>query len=140
CALVEAAYWGAARLGAELIHPLRTLGPAIDTFAPIPAPALQQLHMDPEGPVPGVGDGAFLAHASAGAIDAVVGLAGPGVETPLLSVELRHLGGALAREAPGAGAQAKIDAEYVMFAGGMTPTSELAPAGGAHARARAGGP
>ena len=38
------------------------------------------------------------------------------------SVELRQLGGALAREAPGGGAQAKIDAKYVMFAGGIAPT------------------
>jgi FAD binding domain len=38
--------------GAELIRPLRALDPELDTFATIPAPALQQLHMDPEQPVP----------------------------------------------------------------------------------------
>jgi len=60
-ALVEAAYLGNEGSGAELIGPLRQLGPQLDTFATIPAPALQQLHMDPAQPVPGQGDGAFLA-------------------------------------------------------------------------------
>jgi hypothetical protein len=40
-------------------------------------------------------------------------------------VDLRHLGGALSRDAAGAGAQPRIDANYVLFAGGITPTPEL---------------
>ena len=124
-ALVEAAYLGDALTGAELIQPLRRLGPELDTFAMIPAPALAQLNMDPPQPVPFQGDGAFLADAPADAIDAVVALAGPDADTPLASVEVRHLGGALARPAPG-GAQPSIDAKYVVFAGGFTPTPELA--------------
>jgi hypothetical protein len=124
-AMVEAAYIGEERSGAELIRPLRDLGPEMDTFATIPAPALAQLHMDPEQPVPGVGDGAFLAALPPGAIDTVVALAGPNAESPLQTVEIRHLGGALAREAPGAGAQPKVDAAYVMFGGGIAPTPEM---------------
>jgi hypothetical protein len=124
-ALVEAAYLGDARTGAELIQPLRRLGPELDTFAMIPASALAQLNMDPPQPVPSQGDGAFLADAPAAAIDAVVALAGPDADTPLASVEVRHLGGALARPAPG-GAQPSIDAKYVVFAGGFTPAPELA--------------
>jgi hypothetical protein len=133
--LVEAAYMGDALSGARLIRPLRALGPELDTFAVIQAPALQRLHMDPESPVPGVGDGAFLAALPANAIDTVLALVGPGVETPLQSVELRHLGGALAREARGAGAQPKIEARYVLFAGGIAPTPEVAEAARTHAGA-----
>jgi len=133
--LVEAAYMGTALSGAALIRPLRALGPELDTFAVIQAPALQRLHMDPESPVPGVGDGAFLAALPANAIDTVLALVGPGVQTPLQSVEIRHLGGALAREAVGAGAQPKIDARYVIFAVGIAPTAELADAARTHARA-----
>ena len=51
-ALVEAAYLGDAGAGAALIRPLRQLGPDLDTFAMIPAPALQQLNMDPDQPMP----------------------------------------------------------------------------------------
>ena len=54
-----------ARAGAELIRPLRDLAPVIDTFAIVPAPALQLLHMDPQQPAPGIGDGALLADAPA---------------------------------------------------------------------------
>ena len=134
-AMVEAACLGEAGTGAELIQPLRRLGPERDTFAMIPAPALQQLHMDPGQPVPNQGDGAFLADLPAASIDALVALAGPDADTPLLSVEVRHLGGALARPAPGAGAQPDVGAEYVMFAGGFTPTPELVGAVRAHAQA-----
>jgi hypothetical protein len=133
--LVEAAYLGPVQSGAALIRPLRALGPELDTFAAIQAPALQQLHMDPESPVPGAGDGAFLAALPDHAIQSALALVGPGVHTPLLSVEIRHLGGALSREAVGAGAQPKIDAQYVIFAVGIAPTPELAEATRMHARA-----
>jgi FAD/FMN-containing dehydrogenase len=134
-ALVEAAYLGDAAAGAELIRPLRQLGPEIDTFATIPASALGQLHMDPGQPVPSQGDGEFLADAPAAAIDTLVALAGPDADTPLASIEIRHLGGALARPALGAGAQPEIGASYLIFAGGFTPTAELAA--GVRAQARA---
>jgi FAD/FMN-containing dehydrogenase len=125
-AVVEAACLVDAFAGADLLRPLRELGPELDTFGTIPPPVLQQLHMDPDLPVAGGGDGAFLVELTADAIDAVVRLAGPGVQTPLLSVEFRHLGGALAHDAPIAGAQPRLDAKYVMFAGGIAPTPEQA--------------
>ena len=134
-ALVEAAYLGDARTGAELIQPLRQLGPEQDTFATIPAPALQQLHMDPGQPVPNQGDGVFLANFPAAAIDALVAVAGPAADTLLASVEVRHLGGALARPVPGGAAQASVDARYLMFAGGFSPTAEVAEAVRARVRA-----
>jgi len=134
-AMVEAAYLGDAGTGAELIQPLRRLGPDLDTFAMIPAPALQQLHMDPDQPVPAQGDGALLADFPAAAIDALIAVAGPDADTPLASIEVRHLGGALARPAPDGGAQANIDAKYAMFAAGFTPTPELAATVRGHAQA-----
>jgi hypothetical protein len=91
--------------------------------------------MDPDQPVLALGDGVFLADAPRDAIDTLVALTGPDAETPLQSVEIRHLGGALARDAPGGGAQAKLDAKYVMFAGGATPTTEQADAVRAHLQA-----
>ena len=134
-ALVEAAYLGDALAGAELMRPLRQLGPEIDNFAMIPAAGLRQVNMDPDQPVPNQGDGAFLADAPAAAIDTIVALAGPDADTPLASIEVRHLGGALGRPAPGAGAQPKIDARFVMFAGGFTPSPDLADAVRAHVQA-----
>jgi hypothetical protein len=131
--VIEAVYLGDEFEGAELIRPLRELGPAIDTFAMVPAPALQQLHMDPPEPVPYEGDGILLADAPAGAIDALVAAAGPGSNSPLLSVEFRHLGGALA-DGPADAAQGRIDAKYAMFAVGMAVTPEMGEAVGSHIR------
>jgi hypothetical protein len=106
--ILEAAYLGDAGTGAELIQPLRRLGPEVDTVAMIPAAALGQLNMDPSQPVPAAGDGAFLADFPAAAIDALVAVAGPEAGTPPASVEIRRLGGALARPVPGGGAQLRL--------------------------------
>jgi uncharacterized RmlC-like cupin family protein len=103
-ALVEAAYLGDALAGDDLPGSLRELGPELDTFATVPAPALQAPHMDPAEPVAGHGDGVLLSDFAAGAIDAVVSLVGPSADTPLLSVEVRHLGGAVGRAADRDGA------------------------------------
>ncbi|MDR2984804.1 MAG: FAD-binding oxidoreductase [Nocardiopsaceae bacterium] len=125
-AIIEAACLSDAETGAELIRPLRQLGPEMDTFAMIPASALGGLNMDPSQPVPGEGDGAFLADFPAAAIDSLVAAAGPDVETPPNSVEVRHLGGALARPVPGGGAQPSIDASYLIYAVGASPMPDLA--------------
>ena len=60
------------------------------------------------------------------AIDAFTRAAGPDAAFPLLSVELRHLGGELARPRPGHGALACLDADYALYAVGMTPIPDLA--------------
>ena len=124
-AVIEAAYIGDESDGANLIRPLRELGPAIDTFTTMPARALTRLHQDPEEPVPGIGDGMVLAETTADAIDALVEVSGPGSGSPLLSVELRQLGGALARRDPAAGALATIEGDSAMFAVGLPMTPDL---------------
>ena len=134
-AVVEAAYLGDAGAGAELIQPLRRLGPEMDTFAMIPPAALGQLNMDPTLPVPGEGDGALLADFPSAAVDALIAVAGPDADTPLASVEVRHLGGALARPVPEGGAQPSIDASYLLYAVGATPTTDLAGSVRAHVQA-----
>jgi FAD/FMN-containing dehydrogenase len=134
-AVVEAAYLGDTGSGANLIEPLRRLGPDRDTFAMIPAPGLGELNMDPDQPVPLRADGTFLVDLPAAAVDALLAVAGPGTDTPLNSIEVRHLGGALARPAADGGAQPSIDAGYMIFAGGFAPTPELAAAVAGQAQA-----
>jgi len=134
-AILEAACLGDAGTGAELIGPLRRLGPELDTVAMIPASALGQLNLDPTQPAAGEGDGAFLADFPAAAIDALVAAAGPDAQTPPDSVEVRHLGGALARPAPAAGAQPSIDASYLLYAAAAAPAPEVAGPVRAHVQA-----
>jgi FAD/FMN-containing dehydrogenase len=116
----------------ELLRPLRDLEPAIDTFATIPIERLTTLHMDPEHPVPGAADGMLLRDFPEEAIDAIVAAAGAGSGSPLLSVEVRHLGGALGRMQPGHGALATIEAGFALFAVGVAMTPELGAAVRAH--------
>jgi FAD/FMN-containing dehydrogenase len=99
---------------AELLAPLRELKPEVDTFGPMPVPALLHLHMDPDEPVPGHGDGLMVGELSEATIDAVLD-AGP----ELLIVEVRHLGGACGRADGVPGAVAAFEAEYLVFAGGI---------------------
>ncbi len=119
--VVQAIYLGDEAEGAELLAPLRALGPVLDTVATIPVAELARLHMDPEGPAPGAGDGGMLADVDAELVDALVDLT---VGSPLLSVEIRHLGGAVARRADGHGALSHFDAPFILYAVGIAPTPE----------------
>ena len=123
--IVEAYHLGDPAEADRLLAPLRALGPVNDTIATVPVPVLSHLHMDPEEPVPGAGDGLMLDRLPAAAIDAFAGAAGAGAAFPLVSAELRHLGGEFARTRPGNGALASIDAQYVLYAVGMTPVPDL---------------
>jgi FAD/FMN-containing dehydrogenase len=124
-ALVEVAHLGSEEDGVELTRPLRELGPVLDTTAMIPARRLSELHMDPPAPVPGIGDGRLLDALSLEAIDAIVESAGAESGSTLLSVEVRQLGGALARRAEGDGA-AFLDRDFALFAVGVAPMPEIA--------------
>ena len=123
--IVEAYHLGDPAQADQLLAPLRELGPVNDTITTVPLPALSHLHMDPEQPVPGAGDGMMIDRLPAAAIDALIQAAGPGAAIPLLSVEVRHLGGELGRPRPGNGALASLDAHYALFAVSMTPVPEL---------------
>jgi FAD/FMN-containing dehydrogenase len=131
-AVIEAASLLGQEATDDLLRPLRQLGPAMDTFARTPERELKHLHMDPDHPVPGFGDGMLLADFDDKAIDALVRVAGAGSGSPLISIEIRHMGGALARKAPGAGALATIDAKFALFALGMAPTPEFGAGVKAH--------
>ena len=124
--IVEAYHVGNRAQADQLLAPLRGLRPVNDTVQTVPVPVLSHLHMDPEHPVPGAGDGMMIDQLPAKTIDAFVRAAGSGAAFPLLSVELRHLGGELGRPRPGNGALACIDAQYALYAVGMTPVPELA--------------
>jgi hypothetical protein len=116
--ILQAAYLGTEADGAELIRPLTELGPEMNTFAMVEPNALGYLAMDPDAPLPYVGSSRMISDVSAAGIDAFVETAGPGSGSQLASVELRSLGGALGRKAPGHGARAALDGDYLMFAVG----------------------
>jgi hypothetical protein len=126
--VVEAAFLGSYDEGVELLWPLRRLGPEMDTFAMVPPTGLSMLHMDPLGPTPAIGDGFMVDELPEEAIDAFVEAGGPGSGSPLISIEFRHLGGALRRAPQGAGALPTLEADYAYFGVGLPMTPEMGQA------------
>jgi hypothetical protein len=120
--VVQAIWLGEEAEGARLLAPLRELGPVLDTVQTTPMRELSRLHMDPEGPAPGIGDGGMLSDVDGDLIDAFVEHV---VGTPILSAEIRHLGGAVARRSSQHGAIDAWDAPYITYAVGIAPTPEL---------------
>jgi FAD/FMN-containing dehydrogenase len=110
--IVEAAYIGAEPEGAELLRPLRALGPELDSFAICPMTDLGQLHMDPPEPMPRIGEGCLLDDLPETAIDAILATALPGPQSAIASIEIRHLEGALKRQPTGPGALTNLDARF----------------------------
>jgi hypothetical protein len=130
---IDGACIGAPEEGEAIVAPLRELGETImDTWSQIPAEGLCRIHMDPENPVPGLGEGMTIRELPDEAIDAFAGVAGPGSGSPLLLSELRHLGGALGRPDPNGGALTHLETEFVMYSVGMPMTPELGEAIPAH--------
>jgi hypothetical protein len=124
---IDGAYLGDPESGAAALAALHALEPEIDMFAPIPAAALSHIHMDPEQPVPGHGDGMVLGELTPAAIETLVRVAGRGSGSPLLAVELRQLGGAISVPPAEHGALAKTGGAFALFAVGMAMTPEMAP-------------
>jgi FAD/FMN-containing dehydrogenase len=105
----------AARIDGQTFEPLQ------DTLRPIGPEQLVRVAGDPEDPMPTGGDGFLLRELDVDAIAAVIeDLA------PVGLVEVRTLGGALARAPEGAGLAASISAPYSVFYGG--PMSDGLPA------------
>jgi hypothetical protein len=74
---------------------------------------------------------ALLGELPPAAIDELLEVAGPGSGSALLSVELRQLGGALARSAPEHGAIDTLAGEYAYFGVGIAPAPPIAAANAA---------
>ncbi|MGP3921485.1 BBE domain-containing protein [Nonomuraea sp. 10N515B] len=125
---IDAAVLGDQSFGEQVLAPLRALAPGLDTFAMVPPAALSRLHLDPEQPVPVISDHRLFGELPPAGIDALVQTAGPGSGSRLVTVELRQLGAALARPAPGAGALTSIDATFALIAGGIADRPETGAA------------
>src|SRR5581483_8419575 len=117
------AFVGSKQKGDELLRPLREIAPAIiDYVGPMPYTEVDRVHNDPATPLPFDYNTVVLDDLTPGAIDALMALAGPGVQTPILMVEIRHMGGALARPAPVEDSVGlRSDGYFVFFLGALMP-------------------
>ena len=91
---------GPAAAGEELLAPMRRVAaPVLDSVGPMSYAAVDGIHMDPTEPMPAVMRGGLVHSMPGELVDTLLAVAGPGVEVPLAMVELRLMGGALARPA-----------------------------------------
>jgi len=111
---------GGADRAEELLAPMRALAtPVVDMIGDLPYTALDSIHMDPADPLPYCYEATTLTDLPEKAVDAVLAVAGPGVDVPLAMVEIRQLGGAFARPAAVPNAVAQRDAAYMVFVLGV---------------------
>ena len=109
--------------GAALLAPMRGLGvePIADLVGEMPFAAIDSVHADPTEPMPVWDSSALLSGLPDEALDALLAVAGPGVETPLIMAELRQFGGAITR-APELDSVAGRDAPFGLYVlGPMAP-------------------
>ena len=119
--------------GKELVAPLRALNPFNDTVRELPCTEVGTIHNDP--PVPGAFESvtALLGELDADAVGAVLDLVGPHAPVPHV-VELRHLGGRLARPADVANAVGNRDAQYLLNVVSRLERADITDIRPAHAR------
>jgi hypothetical protein len=117
-AVVMAAHLGDEAEGRRLLKPIEDLGPIKDTFAMVPPVVLGDLAMDPLDPVPFHLTHQLLDELPAATIDELMAKIGPesGRGQTVTILQFRHMGGALARETPGAGARATLPGEICAMA------------------------
>ena len=123
---VTGAWAGDPAEGPALLEPLRSVAPPLmDAWAEMPAAGLCRIYGDPEEPVPGLTQHAVLRELTADTVDALVELAGPGSDSPLLMVGTRQLGGALGRTPDGAGALGAVEGEHALLGVGLVMAPEM---------------
>jgi len=125
------AFLGTREDGDGLLAPMRAVSmPMMDTAGPMSYLDVDQIHMDPADPLPFTAGGALLNDLGGESLADLLKLTGEGSECPLLLVEIRPLGGALARPGAMPDAVSGRDAAFLLFLLGfkMPPFAEAVAA------------
>lgn len=113
---VRIAYCGDAGDGEALLRPLRYVAvPLGDTVADMPFRASGRIHNDPPLRPDVVERNTLLRRLDEDTVDALLDVVGPDSASPLTFVELRHLGGALARPPAVANAVGHREADFLLY-------------------------
>jgi hypothetical protein len=112
---LRVAHVGAPDTAAEVLASMRALAPVLDTVGELPFEAIGTIHDDPTEPVDVWKRGLLLGDLPPGVVDAVLRAAGPDAADPVPSIEIRHLGGAMARRPQPDNAVGGRDARYGVF-------------------------
>jgi len=109
------AFTGSPDRGEALLAPIRRVAaPVLDSVRPMSYAEVDSIHLDPADPLPAVGRGGLLHSMPGDVVDTLLEVAGPGVDAPLAVVEVRLMGGALARPAAVPNAVAGRDGSFAL--------------------------
>ncbi len=124
---VEATFLGAADEAAELLAPLREI-PALvlDTMAEMPVAELGAIAAEPVDPMPSLEFAELMTDFDDAALTGLLDAVGPQVQTPVVAVQLRHLGGALRRADDQEGPVGPVAEPYQLFVLGVPMTADMA--------------
>ena len=114
-----------------LLAPLRAIGPLSDRVGEVLAADVGSIYGDPDFPHAYVGDNVLLAALPADVLDAVREHAGPGADVPCV-VDIRHLGGAMARPPSVPNAVPYREAAYILRV--LSPAGDVDAARAVHNR------
>jgi hypothetical protein len=124
---VDAVYLGSEDEAEKLLMPLRAVAqPLDDGLASVPLSAVTTIAQEPEEPTAGMLKTVLLKSLDEDVLEALLDVAAPGKPSPLFVYEIRHLGGAFAREDESLGAAGAIDEPYLLLFGGILAVPELA--------------
>jgi hypothetical protein len=112
---IRIAYTGDAATGEKLVEPLRAIGPRVlEGLREMPYSESGSISNDPTDPAPYYATNAMLGGLDEHAVGDLLEVAGPGRSTVPLIVEIRQLGGALARQPEVPNAVGHRDAAFVV--------------------------
>jgi hypothetical protein len=114
---VRIAHVGRPAEAAALLAPLRAVGPVRDTVTELPVGALGSIHDEPSGPVVFESRNSLLGPLDRAGAAALL----EHTDSDAFLVEVRHLGGALAR-ADGRAVVGRRDGEFVLYTGSALAT------------------
>lgn len=118
--VLSVAHNGSLAEAEEVVAPMRAAGTVVMGELAELAPAeFDRIHNDPTDPGASWDGGLVLHTLGEDTVEALLAAAGPGVDTPVTGVELRHLGGALPREPAVPSAAPGRDGAFTLFAVGV---------------------
>jgi FAD binding domain len=126
-ASVAATFLGAEEEAERLLQPFRAVpGVVMDLMRPVPMHELGLVGEEPTDPLPTLDYSLLLNDLDDEAIERLTTIAGAGSGSPLMILQIRHLGGAFARREPEDGVASHIDQPYLMFTFGVPVAPEVA--------------
>jgi hypothetical protein len=126
---VAAIYLGSRMRAEMLLWPLREAAPVeIDMLGPVTPATVAAVAAEPTDPMPAMEHSMLLAGLDDDALDALCAAVVDPRTCPLMTIQLRGLGGAFAEEPAGGGAVRPVAEPFQLFAVGIPAVPELAAA------------